>query len=136
MPLPDINEQGLPLIPEDDLPVAQGEWVQPALELTHNDPNQEYAIERIVSATKVGRGWTLQVKWEGYPDTTPEPLWKIVKQTNHPDILRDIKKCKEDFYLQHPNARAADLLDFAGVDLMDTLDPVLVNHKVRSGTQP
>ena len=53
-------------------------------------------------------------------------MWKILKQTKHPDILRDIKKCKEDFYLQHPNARAADLLDFAGVDLMDTLDQVSV----------
>ena len=66
------------------------------------------------------------VKWEGYPDTTPEPLWKILKQTNHPDILRDIKQCKEDFYLQHPNARAADLLDFAGVNLLETMDPVSV----------
>ena len=114
------------MVPEDDLPLAQGEWVESVPEIELEDPNQEFAIERVVSAIKVGRGWTLQVKWEGYPDTTPEPLWKILKQTNHPDVLGDIKKCKEDFYLQHPGARAADLLDFAGVNLMDTLDPVSV----------
>ena len=39
-------------------------------------------------------------------------MWKILKQTNHPEILRDIARCKEDYYLTYPSARAADALDF------------------------
>ena len=38
------------------------------------DKDKEYEIERVVSAVKAGRGWMLQVKWAGYPGTTPEPL--------------------------------------------------------------
>ena len=113
--LPDINEQGLPMIPEDEDEVD--DTIAPApepLDLDGEDP-----IERIVSAVKVGRGWSLQVKWEGYPDTTKEPLWRITSQTNHPDILRDIERCKQDYYLQHPSAKQAAMADFGDVSLVD-----------------
>ena len=72
-----------------------------------------------LSAVKVGRGWSLQVKWEGYPDTTMEPLWKITSQTNHPDVLRDIERCKSDYYLQHPSAKQAAVADFGDISLVD-----------------
>ena len=67
--------------------------------------DKEYEIERIVSATRVGRGWVLQVKWKGYPDATPEPLGKVMRQTNHPDILSQIEKCKTDYLASHPTVR-------------------------------
>jgi hypothetical protein len=55
-----------------------------------------------VSATKISKGWQLSVKWSGYPDPTPEPLWKILKQTSNPTILQEIEKCKADYLAQHP----------------------------------
>ena len=63
----------------------------------------EYEIENIVSARRLAGGWQLQVKWKGYPDPTPEPLSKILKQTNHPDVLADIEKSKAAYLLQHPS---------------------------------
>ena len=120
MPVPDVNERGLPMIPESDESIELRSSA-PASEMVDDgwSTEREYAIERIVSATKVGRGWALQVKWEGYPDTTSEPLWKILKQTNHPDILADIDRCKADYYLQNPSSRQSDLLDFGSLSLVD-----------------
>ena len=110
-PLPDVNEQGLPLMPEEPtssvtendtgLNADDDHDGREASEIEY-DKDKEYEIERVVSAVKAGRGWTLQVKWAGYPGTTPEPLWKVLRDTNHPDILKDIERCKADYYLQHP----------------------------------
>ena len=115
--LPDLNEKGLPMMPEDEDELTAGD-VEPA-SVPLDDPDVDYPIERIVSATRVGRGWSLQVKWEGYPETTTEPLWKITSQTNHPEILKDIERCKEDYYLQHPTAKRADVLDFGNMSLVN-----------------
>ena len=115
--LPDLNEKGLPMMPEDEDELTAGD-VEPA-PVPLDDPDVDYPIERIVSATRVGRGWSLQVKWEGYPETTTEPLWKITSQTNHPEILKDIERCKEDYYLQHPTAKRADVLDFGNMSLVN-----------------
>ena len=41
----------------------------------------------------------MQVKWVGYPDPTPEPLYQILQQTNHPDVLANIERCKADHLL-------------------------------------
>ena len=110
--LPDVNERGRPMMPQDDmqsddaLPTTQGDdsdemgWAAWAA-----DPQQQFEIERIVSASRSGSGWQLNVKWKGYPDTTPEPLSKILKQTEHPDIIADIERCKNDYLAQHPAER-------------------------------
>lgn len=111
MPVPDINEQGLPLTVEEETLATDEVTGSGEAEQVEPDPNQEFEIERIVSAVKAGRGWTLQVKWAGYPDTTPEPLWRILRQTNHPDILQDIERCKADYYLQHRNHEQEDELN-------------------------
>ena len=42
-----------------------------------------------------------------------------MKQTNHPDILADIDRCKADYYLQNPSSRQSDLLDFGSLSLVD-----------------
>ena len=64
-----------------------------------------YDIESIVSAKLAGSGWRLSVKWKGYPLPTDEPLGKVLAQTNHPDILRDIERCKQEFYATRPTRR-------------------------------
>jgi hypothetical protein len=109
LPTPDVNEHGLPMMPQSD---DTGPPPVPEPTSTDWDPEESFEIDRIVSAVRLGRGWQLQVKWKGYQDTTPEPLSKILKQTNHPDILRDIARCKDDYYLMHPSARDADERDF------------------------
>ena len=115
MPRPEVSPQGYPMAPEPDeeppsdehasdqaeIPVAEGDdgyasWTA----------SREYEIERIVSAEHIGRGWRLSVKWLGYPDPTPEPLFKILAQTQHPDLLRQIEECKTAFYERNPAARA------------------------------
>ena len=45
------------------------------------------------------------VKWKGYPDPTPEALWKILRDTNNPEVLAEIDKCKEDYLSDHPAER-------------------------------
>ena len=78
-----------------------------------------YLVDRVVAATRAGRGWQLTVKWVGYDETTVEPLWRILQDTKgHPEILQEIEKCKADYYLQHPGARNADLADFQDVSLV------------------
>ena len=54
----------------------------------------------------MGSGWTLTVKWKGYPDTTSEPLSRVLKDTNHHEILQEIARCKEEYFAQHPAERA------------------------------
>ena len=99
--LPDVNESGLPMMPETQTaggppvtPVASASW----------DPAQRFEIEDIVGATRVGGGWQLQVKWKGYPDATKEPLWRVTSSTKHPDILSAIKRCQDDYNTSHPSA--------------------------------
>ena len=43
----------------------------------HEDPTQLYEIESIVSATRVGGGWSLGVKWKGYPQSTDVALSRL-----------------------------------------------------------
>ena len=71
------------------------------------DPSQEYEIETIVSAKRVGSGWRLLVKWKGYPTPTEEPLSRIVSQTAHPDLLADIERCKQEYHASQVMANQA-----------------------------
>ena len=106
MPVPEVDSHGLPLTVaprELDAPPAH----QPSLVVRVPEVDETYEIERVVSATKVGGGWRLQVKWKGYDDVTSESLSHVLKETHgHPEVLRDIEKCKADYLAQHP---AADL---------------------------
>jgi site-specific DNA-cytosine methylase len=105
LPTPQLAEGGLPLAEAPDQP-------EPGAEDPVNDPmgwiawgkdkTQTYVIEKIVSAEKSGSGWRLDVKWQGYPETTKEALGTILKQTQHPDILADIERCKANYLLLHP----------------------------------
>ena len=78
--------------PTDAPPAEPVEWTK----------DQLYTIERIVSAEYVNDSWRVRVKWEGYDQPTPEPLQNILRDTNHPDILAEIKQCQRDFRLAHP----------------------------------
>ena len=103
--VPDVDEHGLPLLPElhDEATDGIASTPEPAdsmgWDLWEQDPKQDYQIERIVGAEQVGGGWRLRVKWVGYPEPTPEPLYRILQQTNHPDVLADIERCKADHLL-------------------------------------
>ena len=108
LPVPDVNERGLAMTPEQVLPpvAAPALLLPPPSDGGGDDAwtrDTEYEIENIVSARRLAGGWQLQVKWKGYPDPTPEPLSKILKQTNHPDVLADIEKSKAAYLLQHPS---------------------------------
>ena len=70
--------------------------------------NKVYDIEKIVRAERRGRGWTVYVKWEGVPTATPEPLSKLLGETNHPQILQEIRECQEKFYDEFPESRPKD----------------------------
>ena len=63
-------------------------------------------IDRILSAKRVGSGWTLSVSWKGYPDPTSEALSSILKDTQHPEVLADIARCQNEYLAQHPSERA------------------------------
>jgi hypothetical protein len=110
MPLPDVNEYGLPLMPVAEVAPAPAQPPLPNIEdiddngwsTYHQDPSRTYEIERIVSARRKGGGWSLMVKWVGYPTPTPEPLSAILSQTNNPEILREIERCKADYIACNP----------------------------------
>ena len=65
----------------------------------------KYEIERIVSATRLPGGWRYMVKWVGYPDPTPEAQWKILRDTQNPEILEQMEQCKQDYLSTHPAER-------------------------------
>ena len=56
-----------------------------------------------------GSGWTLQVKWKGYDEITPEPLGRVLRDTaGHEGILSEINQCKNDYYLKNPKKAPRD----------------------------
>ena len=112
MPVPDVDEHGIPMLP-DETTSETTVFGPPGNEDTlgvngwsawRQDSNQLYEIERVISAERKGSGWSLMIKWKGYPDPTPEPLSTVLKQTNHPEVLADIERCKKDYYALHPQA--------------------------------
>ena len=112
MPVPAVDARGIPTT-TDDSAAASGDDAFSTELPSADDPNgwnswtpqTAYTIERILGATKVGGGWRLMVKWEGYPDPTPEPLGKILRSVSDPHLLEQIEQCKRDHLLQNPSAR-------------------------------
>ena len=106
--MPDVDEHGIPMMPEEGTGATTDDGrATPAVDdngwaAWHEDPKQEFEIEKVVSASKAGRGWRVMVKWVGYPEPTEEALWKILKQTNHPTVIDEIEKCKHDYLAQFP----------------------------------
>ena len=104
--VPDVLPNGLPsLVPVEPPPdpSVPDSW-QPV------DPSEPtYEIERIVSAEPRGSGWTLQVKWKGYDEITPEPLGRILRDIRgHEGLLTEIDQCKADYYLKNPKKAPAE----------------------------
>jgi len=104
--VPDVLANGLPSLEPVEQPADPSDpdaW-QPV------DPTEPtYDIERIVSAEPRGSGWTLQVKWKGFDEITPEPLGRILRDTKgHADIVAEIEQCKADYYLKNPKKVPAD----------------------------
>ena len=66
------------------------------------------------------------MKWQGYPDATKEALWKVTSQTQHPEVLAAIKKCQEDYYALHPEARPS------GQHLLSEMDVAAVSELVET----
>lgn len=99
MPMPLVDDRGLVTTDRSGAPVS------PLDDWTTWTASTQYDIEKILSARRVGSGWTLTVKWKGHPDTTSEPLSRILKDTNHPEILQEIARCKEEYFAQHPAER-------------------------------
>ena len=109
--LDDVNEHGIPMLPEEDSPLSSSTDLPDPLDHCHEDngwsdwdAKRSYEIERVVSAQRKGSGWSLMVKWKGYPIPTPESLSTILQQTNHPDILKEIDQCKQDYYALNPSS--------------------------------
>ena len=134
LPVPDVDENHSLLMPEGggsgglppDPEVLPTPPPEPEDEWTSWSRNKDkvYAIDSIVSATRVGSGWSLMVKWTGYPHPTPEPLSKILAQTNNPQILADIERCKQNYALMHPGAEPSS--DRANAAAPDREPPVAV----------
>ena len=109
LPIPEVGDHGLPMTERP--PTAETTTSSNSTRLA--DPmgwdkwtsDTVYEIERIVSAVRLPGGWRFMVKWKGYPDPTPEPLWKLLRDTNSPEILEQIEKCKEDYLSNHPAER-------------------------------
>ena len=116
--MPDVTDDGLPMTTEDG---NSSNDVTPTTDAASTgwaaSPSEEYEIERVVSATRVGGGWRLNVKWKGFQDTTPETLSYLLTQTQHPDILKEIEQCQQDWYAQNPNALRADEEDKLPADV-------------------
>ena len=109
LPLPVVDDSCTPLIPPeapDETQVTRPASDPPDPAVSDTDGYSEwtadkvYPIERIVGAEMIGGGWRLQVKWLGFPQPTPEPMNKILKQMkNHPEILEQIDHCKNEWFL-------------------------------------
>ena len=114
LPIPRVDHLHLPLADSSD---TEGEEApqpaQPAAdpadpngwEAWRSAPDTRYEIERIVSAERVPGGWRLHVKWKDYPDPTPEPMHRILRDCRDQQILADIELAKENYDAEHPKAQ-------------------------------
>ena len=104
LPLPAVDDRGLATTRhtshrEEAEAEAAGDWLSWSAA-------PKYDIDKILSARRVGRGWTLQVRWKGYPDPTPEPLSGILRDTQNHEVLADIARCQAEYLAQNPSERA------------------------------
>lgn len=114
MPTPTVDLQGRTVLPEEDgLPPSEAAPDDPSTpdgpgmtgDWSGWTPDRVYEIDRITSACPVGSGWRVMVKWKGYDEATPEKLSHILKETQNPDILKQIEECKQRYWDEHPRDR-------------------------------
>jgi len=113
LPLPDVDEHALPLMPEAQLPTKPLATAGPvdngATLPIDDDPdgwhtwnsNALYDVESIVGAEPSGRGWKVHVKWVGYPSVTIERLSSIVARVSDPRLLQEIEDQKAKYREQY-----------------------------------
>jgi hypothetical protein len=116
LPLPDVDEHALPLMPETlppaRSPTATGPINHDAALPIDDDPdgwhtwdsNALYDIESVVGAEPSGRGWKVHVKWVGYPTITTERLSSIMARVSDPRLLKEIEDHKAKYREQYPAA--------------------------------
>lgn len=116
LPLPDVDEHALPLMPEvrhalpTEFPILPGPTNVDATLPIDDDPdgwhtwnaNTLYDVESIVGAEPSGRGWKVHVKWVGYPTITTERLSSIVSRVSDPRLLKEIEDHKAKYREQYP----------------------------------
>jgi hypothetical protein len=76
-------------------------------------PGRKYEIERVIDLWTVGAGrnrrWQARVKWEGYDETTKEPMGRVLKALrNYPGMLEEIGRMQEDYLAMHPGERMSE----------------------------
>ena len=106
--LPDVDEHALPMVPEARAPATHRVVPSPALPIettpdewhTWNE-TALFEIESIVGAEQSGRGWKVQVKWEGHPTVTTERLSAILSRVSDPRILGEIELCKAEYLARY-----------------------------------
>ena len=121
MPIPEVDDAGLPLAddsdPDQDGQGSKGDEEEPSNEGNPLPANDRYEIDRIVSAEPSGPGWSVYVKWKGYNEVGREPMSKILSSSgHHPEIVSEIKRCQEDYYLQNPQAAPGNKDELPGDD--------------------
>lgn len=111
--LPEVDDCGRVLapVPAPNVPPPQGPFDAPPADASQDDdgwaswrPERLYEIERITRAYRQGSGWRVVVKWKDNPETTPERLSSILRQTQHPDILKEIEEAKRRYLDENPVA--------------------------------
>ena len=115
MPVPTVDDTGVPVIRDPDAPTAATvPQLADAPLPPADDPDDPYAtwtdkrtydVERIVGAEQLpNRGWLISVKWKGFHDDhiTPEPLHKLLKTITDPGILQQINDAKADHLASRP----------------------------------
>ena len=101
LPLPEVDAHGRVVVRHRGSAMGESPAAAPATAQDSHD-DERFEIERIVRAEKRGNGWTLYVKWEGFPEVTSEPLSRIVRDTQHPAVLKQIEECQAAYLLEHP----------------------------------
>jgi len=106
--LPDVDEHAFPMIPETQIPAIDRVTLNPALPVDtmpdewHTwDETVLYEIESIVGAEQSGRGWKVQVKWEGHPTVTTERLSAILSRVTDSRILGEIESRKAEYLARY-----------------------------------
>ena len=73
----------------------------PAEVLGAPNPDGTYNIDRLVGATKRGNRWYIEIKWEGYTETTEETRTWLRSNCTDPEILSEMERLIA--HAQHPS---------------------------------
>ena len=102
LPVPEVDHLRLPIVDDPD---STPQRVRQPTDYTIWHDDTRYEIERVLSAERIGSGWRLKVKWKDYPDPTPEPLWRILRDCTDQTVLADIEQAQANYDAEHPTAR-------------------------------